>query len=587
MIVQCPQCRARFRVADEKVTERGVKMRCTKCSTVFRITRPHDRDAAPPPPAPDAPRVVPQLPQARSLMYGGALDHPDEVSEAEAALPGRIPAGAAAADPSNTGPMLTSPVPITGPVEIATTSTLSALPTLAGVPIVEASYTPAAGTEPAFAGEDPFADLAGHALAAAPPVAARTRVSRTPGPAPSQPALAPVEAGLPSAPAFEPHPMTEGEPPAASGAAAGAAFFDPGADPFADLVDRPGSTEDSHLGPVSVDAGGAGAPAGAEAPASNFRNVPTEPGRGSDERSEKRERSNRRSGSIPSGSVSGTSEAALPSPPPARSLAHRTGMALFNAGLAVFIGMVALFAAAALRSPRPLSVSDFGFSMVWLALGFDEGFDGPPHRVDDLRAGFYPNNAGHELFYVRGVVHTQAGAPPEILHAAVEVVRESRLLARAESLVGLDADAEQIAAIASRKNEELQQHLARGHEAPRAGPGAPSPFVAVFPLTRREASDASVRVSVLEGVPSAVRGVISRAAAGQKAAADPPAPAPAVPVVPTVPPTAGTETAATAASAPAPIPPAATAPAPAAAARADAAAVPGAPSRSPVPPPSP
>jgi len=135
MIVQCPQCRARFRVADEKVTERGVKMRCTKCSTVFRITRPHDRDAAPPPPAPDAPRVVPQLPQARSLMYGGALDHPDEVSEAEAALPGRIPAGAAAADPSNTGPMLTSPVPITGPVEIATTSTLSALPTLAGVPI--------------------------------------------------------------------------------------------------------------------------------------------------------------------------------------------------------------------------------------------------------------------------------------------------------------------------------------------------------------------------------------------------------------------------------------------------------------------
>lgn len=40
MIVQCTSCRARFRVAEEKVPERGAKMRCTKCSHVFKVTRP-------------------------------------------------------------------------------------------------------------------------------------------------------------------------------------------------------------------------------------------------------------------------------------------------------------------------------------------------------------------------------------------------------------------------------------------------------------------------------------------------------------------------------------------------------------------
>ena len=46
MIVTCDQCQTRFKIPDNKVTDRGVKVRCTKCQHTFRVAR-----AAPPDPA--------------------------------------------------------------------------------------------------------------------------------------------------------------------------------------------------------------------------------------------------------------------------------------------------------------------------------------------------------------------------------------------------------------------------------------------------------------------------------------------------------------------------------------------------------
>ena len=40
MIVKCEQCQTRFKIPDEKVSEKGVKVRCTKCQHTFRVTRP-------------------------------------------------------------------------------------------------------------------------------------------------------------------------------------------------------------------------------------------------------------------------------------------------------------------------------------------------------------------------------------------------------------------------------------------------------------------------------------------------------------------------------------------------------------------
>jgi predicted Zn finger-like uncharacterized protein len=47
MIIQCEQCKAKFRLDDSKVTDRGVKVRCAKCRNVFTVTR-EQPEAAPP-----------------------------------------------------------------------------------------------------------------------------------------------------------------------------------------------------------------------------------------------------------------------------------------------------------------------------------------------------------------------------------------------------------------------------------------------------------------------------------------------------------------------------------------------------------
>jgi len=37
MIIKCEKCQTKFRLDDSKVTDRGVKVRCTKCKHVFRV----------------------------------------------------------------------------------------------------------------------------------------------------------------------------------------------------------------------------------------------------------------------------------------------------------------------------------------------------------------------------------------------------------------------------------------------------------------------------------------------------------------------------------------------------------------------
>ncbi|MBI3183634.1 MAG: zinc-ribbon domain-containing protein [Myxococcales bacterium] len=60
MIVKCSQCQTRFKIPDEKVTEKGVKVRCTKCQHTFRVKRApaEAQPAVAPPPARPAPAPV-------------------------------------------------------------------------------------------------------------------------------------------------------------------------------------------------------------------------------------------------------------------------------------------------------------------------------------------------------------------------------------------------------------------------------------------------------------------------------------------------------------------------------------------------
>ncbi len=58
MIIQCDRCNTRFRIADEKVTDRGVRVRCTRCENTFVVRRQSPSAASPPGGAP-APAASP------------------------------------------------------------------------------------------------------------------------------------------------------------------------------------------------------------------------------------------------------------------------------------------------------------------------------------------------------------------------------------------------------------------------------------------------------------------------------------------------------------------------------------------------
>ncbi len=45
MIIQCDKCDAKFNLADDKVSDKGVKVRCSKCKHVFIANKPEDSEA--------------------------------------------------------------------------------------------------------------------------------------------------------------------------------------------------------------------------------------------------------------------------------------------------------------------------------------------------------------------------------------------------------------------------------------------------------------------------------------------------------------------------------------------------------------
>src|SRR3954471_3965229 len=54
MIVKCEQCQTRFKIPDDKATDKGVKVRCTKCQHTFRVKRDGAAVGGEPTPAPVA-----------------------------------------------------------------------------------------------------------------------------------------------------------------------------------------------------------------------------------------------------------------------------------------------------------------------------------------------------------------------------------------------------------------------------------------------------------------------------------------------------------------------------------------------------
>ncbi len=100
MIVKCERCQTRFKIPDEKVTEKGVKVRCTKCQNTFRVAR--DATAA----APTGPSGSSADGQVDPFAHFGVAPDPRTV---EVTKPGYFALGVEASKPLS--PQARAPAP--------------------------------------------------------------------------------------------------------------------------------------------------------------------------------------------------------------------------------------------------------------------------------------------------------------------------------------------------------------------------------------------------------------------------------------------------------------------------------------------
>ncbi len=117
MIILCPTCKARYQVDENKIPDEGQRLKCPKCTTVFRVRKPAAQAAqAPPPPPKPAPTPPTEQPKAAAPPPPPKPAAPQP--QAAAAQP--QPKPAAAAKPLAAGPYKPS-VPSKGTVLIGDT----------------------------------------------------------------------------------------------------------------------------------------------------------------------------------------------------------------------------------------------------------------------------------------------------------------------------------------------------------------------------------------------------------------------------------------------------------------------------------
>ena len=89
MILPCPACMARFMVPDERITRKGVKIRCPKCRFVFIMKAGTDKKKKAPQPAAEQERGNQQGATSGAIgSASGAIGSSDQGAESAAGVTG-------------------------------------------------------------------------------------------------------------------------------------------------------------------------------------------------------------------------------------------------------------------------------------------------------------------------------------------------------------------------------------------------------------------------------------------------------------------------------------------------------------------
>ncbi|MBL8922216.1 MAG: zinc-ribbon domain-containing protein [Myxococcaceae bacterium] len=463
MIVKCEQCQTKFKIPDDKVTDKGVKVRCTKCNHTFRVTKESAGGAAPAGgvtvAAPTTKLPVPKAVALDSADPFSRFGQTATVSKDEETRPGVFVLGLEASrnpDLGRTAPH-PAPPPLPGPPAAPTPASSASFDFSSLTPPSSAAAAPA----PSNAATAPF-DFA--ALMGPPPAGSPAAPARPPGPAPfdfsamtAPPPPAPVAAPPPpprtSAP---PRPMDAppmsfdfsslGAPPASAGAPVAAP-----APVLPDLLDLPpppaggampptlgddffAAPTQSHTGPLpSVPEGASkedarnalfemGA-AGAAVEPVPVAPAPQPPAAATE---------------APPFSSSPSGAAPVPKPPdPATERGRRALGIVVNVLIAAVLVVGLVVVGTATFNEGKLDLQSLTSSLKALVT------PASVFPADDISNGLYDTKMGRPVFFVRGVVKNRSGAAARV-RVRAEILDGASLVRSAEVLAGAPPSPEEL-----------------------------------------------------------------------------------------------------------------------------------------------
>lgn len=464
MIVICEACQTRFKIPDEKVTAKGVRVRCAKCGHTFRVVRPElagaESEQTSKPSAAVAPLEAAADPFAR---FGGAGEPPGDATRpgifslgveatrvphlgplksgvpaapgafdfsslippaAPRVQPARPPTSAVAIPAPRMSPPAAS-VPATAPAPFDFSSLgpsvapVSAAPSSAGTPMAlsPAPSAPAAHWISSLSGASPVPPVA--AVAAVPSVALSSA-------APASPSALDADDFFGGAFPSDDGPLDV--PPDLTGAAAKNALFDMAAAIPPAPPDEPPAPQKSAAPPV------AGAAYGA----------PVEP-------------------------------RPLPIKPegPARGRRMSVLGIVVNGLIATLLALTLVVAGSALFSEGAIGADTFSLE------GIKATFWSTSDVVtSDVSSGLYERESGGTLFVVRGVVENRGARPDQILVQA-DLIEGSRVIRSEKSVAGAAPTPEDLYRL--KGAEDLAQLAQRvKSQAPKVAPSSSASFVVAF-----------------------------------------------------------------------------------------------------------
>ena len=447
MVVQCPTCQSKFRIADEKVTDRGVRVRCTSCKNVFQVKK---AGAAGADPGPGTTIDLSAL-GASAVAKAGAASRPStDPLRKGAARPTTDPLRKAAARPTTDPLRNVAARPTTDPLrKAAARPTTDPLRKAAARPTTDPLRNAAGNATQRENGsgrrldvDDLFgmAELTGDAplsagLDPALPAPAKPPPAPTPdfgdldfdlneppptnaAPPPPPPEAAAAEAGLPSLdPAMPPPPPLE-DP-------AGPMAME---DPFGSI--SPAASSGAELPVLDLTAGGP-AETKADAPAPRAPRPP----------------------------ITGPME---PATAPARALLSSALTGLLGAALALVVVI-----AAALSDETAAGWLGFGPAAQVIATG--------------VVSGLYDTASGKPVFYVRGRVENRTNKVRGPVRVTAELVADGTSEAKAEAMAGAEPTPEDVWSVRSPADaDRLSRTLQSARVARKLEPGGSLPFFAMM-----------------------------------------------------------------------------------------------------------